>query len=93
LSRAHGAERSEGTMRQAAPQGTSVDGGWLARKKIPPAGQISKLLALVGFAALVLAAASRKADRPPKSRLIRRSPTKLVQRKTPKPRYGRRRRI
>jgi hypothetical protein len=52
-------EKSQGTMIEAGPQGTSVDGGWLARKKIPPAAEISKLLALLGVAGLVMLGASR----------------------------------
>lgn len=51
LSRARPARSSEGTMIEAGPQGTSVDGGWLARKQLPPAGVVSKGLAVFGIAA------------------------------------------
>jgi len=48
LSRAGPAKSSEGSMIEAGPQGTSVDGGWLARKQIPPAGVISRGLRYLG---------------------------------------------
>jgi hypothetical protein len=63
-------------MIEVAPDGTSVDGGWLARKKLPPAGQVSKLIALFGIAAFVLAFTSRTADRQPRRRALRYSPVK-----------------
>lgn len=59
LSRARPARSSEGTMIEAGPQGTSVDGGWLARKQIPPAGVISKGLAVLGIAACLAFAVSQ----------------------------------
>ena len=59
LSRARPAKSSEGTMLAAGPQGRSVDGGWLARKQLPPAGVISKGLAVLGIAACVAVAASQ----------------------------------
>lgn len=67
LSRARSARSSEGTMIEAGPQGTSVDGGWLARKQIPPAGVISKGLAVLGIAAC-LAFALSQATRSSRSR-------------------------
>ncbi|TYL89160.1 SDR family oxidoreductase [Bradyrhizobium rifense] len=72
LSRARQAEKTEGTIVEAAPQGTSADGGWLARKRLPPAAQVSKLIALMGIATLVLASASRAAALP-RRRQVRRS--------------------
>ncbi|MDA9503101.1 SDR family oxidoreductase [Bradyrhizobium sp. CCBAU 11357] len=63
LSRARPAARNEGTLLQAGPQGTSVDGGWLARKQVPPAAVLSKGLVLLGIAAGLAFAASR-AGRP-----------------------------
>ncbi|MHB0770480.1 SDR family oxidoreductase [Bradyrhizobium sp. 5.13L] len=59
LSRARPAQSSEGTMIEAGPQGRSVDGGWLARKQLPPAGVISAGLATFGIAACVAVAASQ----------------------------------
>ncbi|MCK1623069.1 SDR family oxidoreductase [Bradyrhizobium sp. 147] len=53
LSRAGRAPISEGSIIEASPLGTSVDGGWLGRKQLPPAGVISKGLAVVGMAACV----------------------------------------
>ncbi|MGY4461496.1 SDR family oxidoreductase [Bradyrhizobium sp. LB13.1] len=64
LSRAHPAKSSEGTMIEAGPQGTSIDGGWLSRKQLPPAGVISKGLAVFGIAACLAFAASRVARAP-----------------------------
>ncbi|MGY0571260.1 SDR family oxidoreductase [Bradyrhizobium sp. RDM12] len=81
LSRAHPAGRTEGTMVEAAPQGTSANGGWLARKGLPPAAQISKLLVLLGVATLVLASASHMAASPNRHQ-VRRSPAKLKRRKS-----------
>jgi short-subunit dehydrogenase len=57
LARARPAKSSEGSMIEAGPQGRSVDGGWLARKQLPPAGVISKGLAVLGIAACVAVAA------------------------------------
>ncbi|SCB50434.1 Short-chain dehydrogenase [Bradyrhizobium shewense] len=51
LSRARRAPISEGSMIEASPPGTSVDGGWLARKQLPPAGVISTGLVVLGIAA------------------------------------------
>ena len=64
LSRAHPAPVSEGTMIEAGPQGTSVDGGWLARKQVPPAGVLSTGLLVVGIAACLALAASRAGRSP-----------------------------
>jgi short-subunit dehydrogenase len=55
LSRARPEERSQGAIIEAKPDGVSVSGGWLARKKIPPAGQISKLLVLMSLTACAAA--------------------------------------
>lgn len=67
LSRARPARSSEGTMIEVGPQGTSVDGGWLAHKQLPPAGVISKGLAVLGIAACLAFAASQ-AGRSPRRR-------------------------
>ncbi|OSJ33936.1 oxidoreductase [Bradyrhizobium japonicum] len=59
LSRARPAKSSEGTMMDAGPQGRSLDGGWLARKQLPPAGVISKGIAVLGIATCIAVAASQ----------------------------------
>jgi hypothetical protein len=82
LSRARPAERSQGTVIEVEPDGTSVDGGWLARKKLPPAGQVSKLIVLFGIAAFVLASTSRRADRRLRRRVSRYSPMKRAARRS-----------
>ncbi|MBW7969581.1 SDR family oxidoreductase [Bradyrhizobium sp. BR 10289] len=51
LSRARRAAVSEGSMIEPSAPGRSVDGGWLARKQLPPAGVISQGLAVLGLAA------------------------------------------
>jgi short-subunit dehydrogenase len=71
LSRAHPARRSAGTMIEPGAQGSSVDGGWLARKKLPPAAQISKLLILLGIGTLMLTLASRSVGQRQKRRAAR----------------------
>lgn len=80
LSRARPSEKSAGTMLEAKPQGTAVDGGWLTRKKLPPAGELTKLALLVGGATVLFAAAAsasgrRRRPRPalpqgPRSRVV-----------------------
>ncbi len=76
LSRARPADKTEGTMLEAGPQGRSADGGWLARKGLPPAAELSKLMVWIGVATLVLVSASRAAA-VPKRREVRRSPRRL----------------
>lgn len=72
LSRARPAPVSEGTMIEAGPQGTSVDGGWLARKQMPPAGVLSTGLVVLGIAACLALAASRAGRSPaPRARPTR----------------------
>ncbi|OPY98830.1 oxidoreductase [Bradyrhizobium sacchari] len=58
LSHARRAPVSEGTMIEASRPGRSVDGGWLARKQLPPAGVISQGLAVLALAASVALLAS-----------------------------------
>ncbi|MCP3395427.1 SDR family oxidoreductase [Bradyrhizobium sp. CCGB12] len=75
LSRARRAPISEGSVIEASSPGKSVDGGWLARKQLPPAGVISKGFALLGAAALVAFVASAvAAPRRPRIRARRRRP-------------------
>lgn len=71
LSRARRAKGSEGTMIEAGPQGVSADGGWLARKKLPPAGVISKGLALLGIAACAALVVSMASAPRPRTRRLR----------------------
>jgi short-subunit dehydrogenase len=56
LSRAHRADKTKGTMLEPAREGAAASGGWLARKALPPAGQISGLAALAGLAVITLGA-------------------------------------
>jgi short-subunit dehydrogenase len=63
LSRARPSEKTSGTMLAEGPQGTTPDGGWLARKKLPPAGEITKLALLVGGATLLAVTAARATGR------------------------------
>jgi short-subunit dehydrogenase len=53
LSSARPAARTTGSIVAASPAGTATSGGWLARKGIPPAGEVSRL-ALAGGAAILL---------------------------------------
>ncbi|MGY3037038.1 short-subunit dehydrogenase [Bradyrhizobium sp. USDA 4354] len=72
LSRARPAPRSEGTLIDAGPQGTSVEGGWLARRQIPPAGVLSIGLVVIGIAGCLALAASRAGrSSAPRARLRR----------------------
>lgn len=72
LSRARPAKSSEGTMMEAGPQGRSVDGGWLARKRLPPAGVISKGLTAIGIAACLAIFTSRVLSPPGRPARMRR---------------------
>jgi hypothetical protein len=66
-------------MVDAGPQGATVDGGWLARKKLPPAGVITKLALLVGAAGLLLTTAARaSAGRYQKPERIERRPDRPI---------------
>ena len=55
VSRAGPAPRSEGALLHPVPEGRDVDGGWLDRKGLPPAGRISTGLAVAGIAGLAAA--------------------------------------
>ncbi|NPU12709.1 SDR family oxidoreductase [Bradyrhizobium sp. 83002] len=64
LARAKGASRTAGAVLAPIPAGTAVSGDWLRRKKLPPAGQLSKIglaIGLGGIALLVIARAGRPA--------------------------------
>jgi short-subunit dehydrogenase len=65
LSRAKPAARSEGTVLAPEQVGSTASGGWLARKRLPPADRISKigLVLGLGFAGVVGLAMMRGADR------------------------------
>jgi len=54
LSRADPGEDSEGALLRPVPAGTSATGEWLMRKHLPPAGQITRLGAIVGIGALAV---------------------------------------
>ena len=73
LSRARPSEKTPGTMLEVKPQGTAADGGWLARKKLPPAGELTRLALLVGGATVLLAAAARASSHRHRRALPRRS--------------------
>lgn len=54
LSRAPRTEKSLGALIEPTAAGADASGGWLARKSLPPAGQISTIAAVVGLAVLTL---------------------------------------
>ncbi|NEW87281.1 short chain dehydrogenase [Rhodopseudomonas sp. WA056] len=66
LARAGQAPSSDGAMRLPVARGTGTSGGWLARRGLPPAGEISKLAVLAGVALLGVGAiiAGRRAREP-----------------------------
>jgi NAD(P)-dependent dehydrogenase (short-subunit alcohol dehydrogenase family) len=65
LSRAKATACSEGTMLEPADIGTTASGGWLARKQLPPADQLSRIGLAVGLgvAGVVGLALMRGTDR------------------------------
>jgi NAD(P)-dependent dehydrogenase (short-subunit alcohol dehydrogenase family) len=66
LSRARRADRTEGAVLESASAGISTSGGWLARRMLPAAGQITKAAAIVAVAAVLvgtLAGARRRRAR------------------------------
>jgi len=73
LSRAEGAPRGTGAVLAPIAAGTAVSGGWLGRKKLPPAGQLSKIGLAVGLGgiALVALARARRPARPSRRRTTR----------------------
>ncbi|BAM88815.1 putative short-chain dehydrogenase/reductase [Bradyrhizobium oligotrophicum S58] len=73
LSRAKGAPRTTGAVLAPIAAGTAVSGGWLGRKKLPPAGQLSKIGLAVGLGgvALLALARARRPARPPRPRSTR----------------------
>jgi short-subunit dehydrogenase len=54
LSRSNAAPVSTGTLLEPASVGTTASGGWLNRKRLPPATQINRLGALLGVAAAAM---------------------------------------
>jgi short-subunit dehydrogenase len=58
LSRASAADKTEGAMIEPMAAGVAASGGWLARKGLPPAGQISRMVGVVGLGALALVSAA-----------------------------------
>jgi len=79
LSRARRAPISEGSIIQASPPGASIDGGWLVRKNLPPAGTISKALAVLGIAA-GLALIASAATRPRRPHMMPRGKNRIIAR-------------
>jgi hypothetical protein len=73
LRRAEPTAKTEGTMLVPRAEGTETSGGWLMRKGIPSAGQINKVAAIGGIAALMVGAIamSRSGDRRRFQRRIR----------------------
>ncbi|MGJ4932326.1 SDR family oxidoreductase [Bradyrhizobium sp. HKCCYLS2038] len=73
LARAKGAPRSTGAVLAPITAGTAVSGGWLGRKGLPPAGQLSKIGLAVGLGGLVLIMISRgrRPHRAPRARAHR----------------------
>lgn len=63
LSRAKPAERNPGSLLTPSAAGTSANGGWLARKKLPPADQLSRIGLVLGIAALTSVAVVRAGRR------------------------------
>jgi short-subunit dehydrogenase len=66
LSRAKPAPRSAGALLTPIAAGTSVSGGWLARKRLPPADQLSRIglgLAMVAFLGVAVSAAAARRSR------------------------------
>ncbi|MGJ4949046.1 SDR family oxidoreductase [Bradyrhizobium sp. HKCCYLS20291] len=59
LARAKGAPRSTGAVLAPITAGTAVSGGWLGRKGLPPAGQLSRIGLAVGLGGLALIMISR----------------------------------
>ena len=64
LSRANSAPRSTGAVLAPITAGTAVSGGWLGRKKLPPAGQLSRIGLAVGIGGIALMLLARR-RRPP----------------------------
>src|ERR1700710_3241021 len=62
LSRARSAPKSEGTLLEAKLPGTATHGNWLARKGIPPAGEVTKFATVVAVAGLAAVLLSRTTD-------------------------------
>jgi short-subunit dehydrogenase len=71
LSRADPAPRTEGALLGPIEAGRETDGGWLKRKRLPPAGRISTGVGLAALAGLVFAgglALSRRGGGPKRLR-------------------------
>ncbi|MDU6238325.1 MAG: SDR family NAD(P)-dependent oxidoreductase, partial [Bradyrhizobium sp.] len=60
LSRANSAPRSTGAVLAPIAAGTAVSGGWLGRKKLPPAGQLSRIGLAVGIGGIALMLLARR---------------------------------
>jgi hypothetical protein len=58
LSRATQAPITEGALLDVVSEGAGASGGWLARKRLPPAGAVTSVLVLAGVAAASIGAAA-----------------------------------
>ena len=58
LARARPAEKSAGALLQAVPAGVLASGGWLRRKRLPPAREVTKIAVYAGIGVMALAAVS-----------------------------------
>jgi short-subunit dehydrogenase len=63
LARQAAAPRSEGALLSPIPVGKSTSGGWLARKKLPSARQLTRLCLLAGVATLATLAVAKSRSR------------------------------
>lgn len=68
VGRAGPAPRQEGALLRPVPAGRGTSGGWLDRKKLPPAGTISKAAGLTVLGGLALLVGARVLGRPGRSR-------------------------
>jgi short-subunit dehydrogenase len=83
LSGGRTAANTEGTLMRPGAQGTAVDGGWLVRKKLPPAGVATKVGLLAAAGALTLFMASRARRLPsnrPQGHVVRQVPRRRLRR-------------
>jgi short-subunit dehydrogenase len=68
LSRAKPTTRNPGALLTPSAAATTADGGWLARKKLPPADQLSRIGLVLGLAALTSLEIAQVSLRKPRRR-------------------------